>query len=260
MGTGHSKSETVTSSEVQRFEQLIPKDSYIYSDRYKELDKLRRETWEQLDEAEKAEREIYNKLKNKPIEEYDEDEMILWEELGLRPIPDYHNPEYVAVKGRLDRLQAQFDETTQKMRSMINEAFESRGGSSMTAPTRTTQKEFKGFSTTSTGMSYYNDFLTAEGAEYMLKAKGMKAYIAEMSPKEYMTRCAKQIFSSTIERQVQALETSNVAKYKVSMQGGVKFDMPVLDYARGTQEGRHRAYVANELGIKKIPVLIVEEA
>jgi len=34
--------------------------------------------------------------------------------------------------------------------------------------------------------------------------------------------------------------------------------MPVIDYAHKLQEGRNRMAVAKKLGIKKVPVMIVE--
>jgi hypothetical protein len=43
------------------------------------------------------------------------------------------------------------------------------------------------------------------------------------------------------------------------MKKGTKMDMPVIEYARGgfSQDGFHRSMAAKEMGIKKIPVLVI---
>lgn len=257
MGTGKSKSRSVTATEVLG-EKLIDDDSYIYSDTWKTLGDRNKEIAESLPDLKNQVKELDKKEEAEYLTTMDEDEKEMWELFRLSFRED--SPELQALKSQVKQMEQELDSNLQELKYMVKSAYVDRGGSSMNKATPATQNTYKGFSTTSTGMSYYNDFLTEEGASYMLKAKGLKAYIAEMSPKEYLTRCAKEIFKSTIENQVRALSKENLPRYKGLMQSGTKFDMPVLNYAETTQEGRHRAYVANELGIKKIPVLIVEEA
>ena len=98
-----------------------------------------------------------------------------------------------------------------------------------------------------TGIPYYDDIID----------KGL-GFIAEMSPLEYLRRCAYQIFQNgTIESTLSAIKDSSVSKYASKMKSGEKFDMPYLNFKKGEQEGRHRAVAAMVAGIKVIPVLIV---
>lgn len=101
---------------------------------------------------------------------------------------------------------------------------------------------------------YHQDYL--ENIDYA-KSKGYNgAFIAEMSPDEYMDRCSKEIFKDPIEDVYDGMEKKdNVNKYADMMKSGTKFDMPYLDIKTKSQEGRHRALAAKQLGIKSIPVL-----
>ena len=257
MGTGKAREKSTTATEVLG-EKLIDDDSYIYSDTWKALGVRNKEIAELLPDLKRQVRELDKKEESEYLSTIDEDEKELWELFHISLKED--SPELVSMKNQVKQLEQELDDNRQELKKIVKSTYIDRGANDMPKAIPATQSSYKGFSTTSTGMSYYDDFLTESGASYMLKAKGLKAYIAEMSPKEYLTRCAKEIFRSTIENQVIALSKDNLPKYKQLMQSGTKFDMPVLNYANTTQEGRHRAYVANELGIKKIPVLIVEEA
>jgi hypothetical protein len=83
--------------------------------------------------------------------------------------------------------------------------------------------------------------------------------IMDMSPKEYLQRCAVDIFGSTYERQVRAAEADADHTFKLveMMRSGTKMYMPVLNYNDKEQEGRHRAVAAMLLGIDRIPVMVV---
>ncbi len=48
-----------------------------------------------------------------------------------------------------------------------------------------------------------------------------------------------------------------VKEYKQRTLEGSKMPIPVLDYSNMSQEGRHRSIVAMELGVEKMPVLVV---
>ncbi len=108
----------------------------------------------------------------------------------------------------------------------------------------------------------YDDFIT--DSDYMEKEKNLKANIVQMTPDEYFHACAK-IFKSSynsqinqIKADVQVLEHLKevILKYKK------QFPITTLDYARNTQEGRHRMYVAGELfgWDIKFPVMVVNFA
>lgn len=114
-------------------------------------------------------------------------------------------------------------------------------------PKKATKSDYKGFDMTDMGVSYYNDL--------MERGRG---YIAEMSPREYLLRCAFQIFDGTIESCLNGVIESNAQKYANKMKSGEKFHMPYLNFRDRQQEGRHRAVAAYLNGIKLIPVFIID--
>lgn len=111
-------------------------------------------------------------------------------------------------------------------------------------PEISTNTHFIGFSTKMRIAQFDEDLMNGIG------------YIAEMSPKEYLERCAYDIFDSTYESAVLGADAESILKYAKMMSEGVEFDMGYLDYNSKKQEGRHRAMAAELLGIEKIPVYI----
>ncbi|WP_299997545.1 hypothetical protein [uncultured Clostridium sp.] len=101
---------------------------------------------------------------------------------------------------------------------------------------------------------YHQDYL--ENIDYA-KSKGYNgAFIAEMSPDEYMDRCSKEVFKTPLEDTYDGMERKDdTDEYAEMMKNGTKFDMPYIDTLNKNQEGRHRALAAKQLGIKTIPVL-----
>ena len=109
-----------------------------------------------------------------------------------------------------------------------------------------TQTEYEGF-TTETDVPYILELL-----------ENGKAWVAEMSPKEYLERCAFDIFDKgTLESTAAAVDITNVNKYADQMEAGEQFAVPYLNYSSQNQEGRHRALAAMLNGYDKIPVVIV---
>ena len=131
-------------------------------------------------------------------------------------------------------------------------------------PKPTNQSEFEGFTIEKTGMSGYDDVLEQidvdkKGYRYTRNSKYGLAYIAEMSPLEYMDRCALEIFKRTYHSNLYGTLASDgdVDKYADMMKNGTKFDLPMLNYNTMQQEGRHRALAAYLNGIEKMPVLVI---
>ena len=126
------------------------------------------------------------------------------------------------------------------------------------------------FDRSSTGMSYYDNFLNEKDLAYMQKAKNRTGHIEMMSPNEYFERCSKDIFEThpSVERLKQERGLSKfrdggdrfVDRYQQAMKNGDKFPICMLDYAGGGQEGLHRMYSAGEAfgWDTKFPVLVVE--
>ena len=115
-----------------------------------------------------------------------------------------------------------------------------------------------------TDMDWYNRFLKADTLKYQQETKHLTGEIVLMSPMEYFTECARNIFHNrySIEelQRSRSDEYSPYLEYKEAMQNGAKFPMPVLDYSDDGQEGLHRMQVAGDLyGWKtKFPVLVVD--
>jgi len=114
------------------------------------------------------------------------------------------------------------------------------------------------FSTKTTGMSYYDSILNKSGrVGYMYWEKGLEGEIEYMSPAEYLKRVREGFKSDKNE----GLFEPSQLKIKDAIQSGAKIDMPVLFYGqkRFEQEGRNRAMVAIDLGLKEIPVFVGHE-
>lgn len=111
--------------------------------------------------------------------------------------------------------------------------------------------------TSKTGMSYYDDFLNKKDHDYKKLAKGLKGEIVMMTPEEYIQRLGKDIFHCSRERTMRGVNWNNVKEYAAKMAAGTKFNLPFLDLANQTQEGRHRALAAAEVGATKIPILVI---
>lgn len=104
---------------------------------------------------------------------------------------------------------------------------------------------YEGFTTETTGTVFGDELLN-----------GKNSFIAEMSPKEYLERCAFEIFDGTLESTINGVIDEDAQKYAEKMKNGEKFDLPYLNYRDNSQEGRHRAVAAYLAGIEKMPVLI----
>lgn len=250
-----------TSSENLAYKSLVPENSYTKtSAEYKNaLDAYRtaiRKGDEAKDKYMAAKNAMESESKPKPESEWDDND-IFEDLIG-------HRPMIYTEKGK--QLKAEYDKyfkesmdyshemtvAGDKLRAIKQKEHDKQSKDIHLEHTKdATSNDYEGFTTKTTGTSYYDDYLNGE------KNGG---HIAEMSPKEYLQRCAYQIFdSATIESTLAALDEKNVKKYAEQMKSGTKFDMPYLNFASGQQEGRHRAAAAMQLGIDKIPVLVVGE-
>lgn len=125
------------------------------------------------------------------------------------------------------------------------------------------------FDATTTGLSYY-DAMLGKGdivgkykdnpKEYFKNVKGIDFEIECMTPDKYFVEVAK--FHGTTpdhEKNVRVMR-SYVEDYKNRVLKCSPMPLPILDYKDKVQEGRHRVKVASELGIQKIPVLVVRRS
>ena len=86
--------------------------------------------------------------------------------------------------------------------------------------------------------------------------KGIRHELKYVSPKRYMEEIARGFGMSYDEAmKSNAINWATVKEYAEKMKSGVKF--PIGYYKRGgSQEGRHRALAAMELGCESIPVVL----
>ena len=116
------------------------------------------------------------------------------------------------------------------------------------------------FDTTTTGTSYYNQFINSP--KYMIDKKNLVGEIKWMTPIEYFEGCAK-IFNSTVDKQIRQTAADKATFDKLTQvltHYKRKFPIGHLDFAELSQEGRHRMYAAGELvgwDVKQ-PVLVID--
>lgn len=243
---GLSKSEVI--------DKFIDKDSYVNKSDYKEAFDLRNiNLKEQSDVVDKI-HDLENKLSTleaipKPRSEWDAEDLMK-SLLGKKPMIQSDESRKLEKEidnlwkkhGGLSGIVSKTDDNIEKLdkKNYIEQIKAWRS----TDPIVSTDTHFEGFSTTMRIGQFDEDLANGIG------------YIAEMSPTEYLERCAYDIFDSTYESAVLGADTNSILKYAKQMSQGVEFDMGYLDYESKKQEGRHRAMAAELLGIKKIPVYI----
>ena len=129
-------------------------------------------------------------------------------------------------------------------------------------PPETTKTNFEGFDITKTDPSYDEYFIKGnKDRDYVLNKGGYTdAYIAEMTPEEYLKLCGKygwqHIYDNIDEIIEHTPDKHLIDEYAEMFKQGKKAPMPVLDINHRSQEGRHRALACVKAGIKTMPVLI----
>jgi SPP1 gp7 family putative phage head morphogenesis protein len=241
-------------SKLDVINKFIAKDSYINSDTYRDILTERTKSLSKQDSIISEINELEDKLKKleavpKPKSEWNAEDMMK------------------SIMGKTPMVQS---EESKELEKQIDDLWKKHGGLSgiitktndiieksdkenylmqikdwhSDKPKISTDSHFKGFSTKMRIGQYDEDLANGIG------------YIAEMSPTEYLERCAYDIFDSTYESAVLGADAGSILKYAKQMSEGVEFDMGYLDYNSKKQEGRHRAMAAKLLGIDKIPVYI----
>ena len=117
------------------------------------------------------------------------------------------------------------------------------------------------FSIKTTNTSYYDDFLDQRQLKYMQNAKNRDGKIVQMTPEEYYTECAKNVFDCSVDYLLDSRKIHDdiVEKYRSDMKSGDTFPLCYINYASKQQEGLHRMLAAGEeFGWNvKYPVLVV---
>lgn len=125
------------------------------------------------------------------------------------------------------------------------------------------------FDITTTEMPYYNSMIqkghiagNRDPVEYFKSNKGITFKIEWMNPEEYLLKAYKMHRDFIDDLEFEFYIDTNVdfelvEKYKERTLSDSKMPIPVLDYNSMSQEGRHRAIVAQQLDVEEIPVLVV---
>ena len=110
-----------------------------------------------------------------------------------------------------------------------------------------------------TNIPDYDKLKDGKYDELSSKYSNMSASVVNMSPEQYFKYCA-QIQGTTYDQQFSYLRKQVVDKLIGLMDDDVKMDMPYLNFVKGStsQEGRHRVKAAMDLGIKSVPVLVID--
>ena len=247
-------------SQAQQIHDLMGQDAYVNSPEYmeamdeyqsveKEREKLKARMHELWDIKEKG-----STISDEDLKQFDGDRALAKLFAKKSPEAEAAEEELKKLYKREDELNEKRDKALAKLQKLDRvEAerqkaqFDADSKAGKLTMTKQSQKEYNGFEL-DTHTTHYQE----------LQKKG-EATIMEMSPKEYLQRCAVDIFDSTYERQVRAAEAdaSHTFELVEMMRQGTKMYLPVLNYAEKEQEGRHRAVAAMLMGIDKIPVLVV---
>lgn len=120
---------------------------------------------------------------------------------------------------------------------------------------------------TTTGVSFYNDFLKKSELQYLRDKHNLIGDIVSMSPKQYYEQCAKYAWehpvsvTSLIKQRQADPETINHLKDVVLVYKR-KLCMPYINKANKAQEGLHRMLAIAEMfgWDHRVPVLVVDWA
>jgi len=173
------------------------------------------------------------------------------------------NDDFMAGKTSLAENQAQRDAINLELDKQANKIRKEMGFPEMELPTSKAPvtpevTKSKVFYTTTTDMPLYDQMLDPTKAEYFAREKGEKGTIIWMTPDEALAKGA-EIRGVSIEEELRIVNEEAISKYAGIMNRGEKFPLPILDYKRKDQEGRHRILAAKRVGETRIPVLVVEE-
>lgn len=234
--------------------QFIDKNSYMYSERYKELAKRRSDTHKELNNLTERNRELRKIIKEgstlnpDDVKQFGKDMAEMFAEKtpeakqAENELFNNHKREHELWEN-MEGYDADIDEYISQQRTLQKEQY-LRDFTDTMGPAKDNYKHFQ----FDTGMSKYEDMKGDENVR-----------IVEMSPQQYLKEVGLNIFGTTYERQVMvpAYDENVTDELYNLMQSGTKMRLPILNYRDKEQEGRHRAVAAMLHGDERIPVMIV---
>lgn len=115
------------------------------------------------------------------------------------------------------------------------------------------------FSTNTTDMPEFDRMLN--DPEYA-NTLGFDVNVEWMRPKDYVSKCVDGFKTSHSSVESSRTSSGKVNQYAELIKSGTTFPMLVLQHTLSghfTQEGLHRAFAAEMVGIETVPVLVVTE-
>lgn len=114
------------------------------------------------------------------------------------------------------------------------------------------------FTTESTGMSFYDNFLDKDDLKYMQDSRNLTGEIKYMTPSEYYSECAK-LFGSSVDRLVEQRTDDSLKNLVQLIKQGKRLYLPIINYPQEGQEGLHRMLAAKTVygDDIELPVLVV---
>lgn len=101
------------------------------------------------------------------------------------------------------------------------------------------------FDTSTTHMSFYDNFLNEKDLTYMQKAKNLTGDIIMMTPEEYFEGAVKTFKNKySVDDLISQRSDNYLTRYVADMKKGDVFPLCFLDFANMSQEGLHRMLAA----------------
>lgn len=104
----------------------------------------------------------------------------------------------------------------------------------------------------------YDELLIPEWEYYYKWFKNTYGTIELIDPADYIELCA-DVHKTTVSTELNSCDKQRVAEYAELMAKGEVFPLCWIDMKYHSQEGRHRSLAASALGVKKIPIVIIED-
>lgn len=122
-------------------------------------------------------------------------------------------------------------------------------------------KKLSYIDTSTTGVSYYDDFLTDGGLNYLQSRKNRTGEILYMSSNEYFKECANKIFNTPLNHLIASrrMDKDTLNWMYSAINSGKSFKLPYINYADSGQEGLHRMMALGDTfgWDTKYPVLVI---
>ena len=105
----------------------------------------------------------------------------------------------------------------------------------------------------------YDELLIPKWEYYYKWFKNVQGTIKQIDPIDYIDLCADLVHKTTVRTELDSCNKDNVTKYAELMAKGEIFPLCYIDLKHRQQEGRHRCLAAAALGVKSIPIVMVED-